>query len=143
MTRKTPAPAVTRGGRPTTLPITPALEDTVTSTRILGLMALMRDIEKPSACYNRAVRRAWQTLTDSPENDAAQARGNAALLEIEQAVRAWVAKHPDPEVRRNEIRQSYSALAAQAEQDRDHEGAAELNLQLREREEQWKRDDAA
>ncbi|MET7956358.1 hypothetical protein ABZT07_20620 [Streptomyces sp. NPDC005317] len=72
----------------------------MTSTRILGLMALMRDIEKPSACYNRAVRRAWQTLTDSPENEAAQARGNAALLEIEKAVRTWVSKHPDPEATR-------------------------------------------
>ncbi|MFD9752640.1 hypothetical protein [[Kitasatospora] papulosa] len=68
----------------------------MTSPRILDLMALMRDIEKPSACYNRAVRRASQTLTDSPENDAAQARGNAALLEIETAVRDWVAKHPVP-----------------------------------------------
>ncbi|MFE6931786.1 hypothetical protein ACFVDT_07115 [Streptomyces sp. NPDC057699] len=69
----------------------------MTSPRILDLMALMREIEKPSACYNRAVRRASQTLTDSPENDAAQARGNDALLEIETAVREWVAKHPDPE----------------------------------------------
>ncbi|WP_031095555.1 hypothetical protein [Streptomyces sp. NRRL S-15] len=69
----------------------------MTSPQIIAVMALMREIEKPSACYNRAVRRTSQTLTDSPENDAAQARGNAALLEIEQAVRDWVAKHPDPE----------------------------------------------
>ncbi|MEV5862346.1 hypothetical protein AB0L83_21860 [Streptomyces sp. NPDC052071] len=84
--------------RPPTPPVPGQLdlEHTVTDPRILDLMALMRDIEKPSACYNRAVRRASQTLTDSPENDAAQARGNAALLEIEQAVRAWVAKHPEP-----------------------------------------------
>ncbi|MFJ8446861.1 hypothetical protein [[Kitasatospora] papulosa] len=70
---------------------------TETPARVLALMSLMRDIEKPSGVYNRAVRRAAQTLTDSPENEAAQARGNAALLEIEQAVRAWVAKYPDPE----------------------------------------------
>ncbi|MGW2837345.1 hypothetical protein ACWCWD_06490 [Streptomyces sp. NPDC001493] len=67
----------------------------MTSDRILRVMALMRDIEKPSGRYFRAVRRAWQTDTDSPENKAAQARGNAALLEIEGSVRAWVAKHPD------------------------------------------------
>jgi hypothetical protein len=57
-------------------------------------MALMREVEKPFAIYQRAVRKAAQTLTDSPENDAAQARGNAALLVIEQAVRHWVAAHP-------------------------------------------------
>ncbi|MGI5041740.1 hypothetical protein ACM9HB_35510, partial [Streptomyces sp. JAC128] len=68
--------------------------------RVLDLMALTRAIEKPSACYNRAVRRASQTLTDSPENEAAQARGNAALLEIEKAARPWVSKHPDPEATR-------------------------------------------
>ncbi|MEV0915444.1 hypothetical protein AB0I93_14385 [Streptomyces sp. NPDC049967] len=67
-----------------------------TTPQVLAVMALMREIEKPSACYNRAVRRAAQTLTDSPENDAAQVRGNAALLEIEQAVRAWVSKHHNP-----------------------------------------------
>ncbi|WP_329616429.1 hypothetical protein OG244_28280 [Streptomyces brevispora] len=70
-----------------------------TTPQVLAVMALMREIEKPSACYNRAVRRAAHTLTDSPENDAAQARGNAALLEVEQAVRAWVAEHPKPPAR--------------------------------------------
>jgi hypothetical protein len=61
-------------------------------------MALMREVEKPFAIYQRAVRKAAQTLTDSPENDAAQARGNAALLVIEQAVRHWVAAHPAEEI---------------------------------------------
>jgi hypothetical protein len=69
----------------------------MTSDRILALMALMNEVEKPSNAYWRAVRRAAETLTDSPENDQAQARGNAALLEIDQAVRAWVAKHPEPD----------------------------------------------
>jgi len=67
------------------------------SPQVLALMALMREIEKPAAIYQRAVRRAAQTLTDSPENEAAQARGNAALLVIEQAVRDWVAEHPAEE----------------------------------------------
>lgn len=86
---------------------------TTTPDRVLALMALMRDIEKPSACYNRAVRRAAQTLTDSPENDAAQARGNAALLEIEQAVRAWTAKHPDPEQARRVLGETTTDAGAQ------------------------------
>ncbi|MFJ3084673.1 hypothetical protein ACIPJG_33655 [Streptomyces halstedii] len=47
------------------------------------------------------------------------------------------------EAKRNEIRQSYSELAAQAREDRDHEGAADVELKLRDREEQWRREDAA
>jgi hypothetical protein len=66
----------------------------MTSRRILALMALMNEIKPPAATYWRAVRRATVTLTDSDENDAAQARGNAALLEIEQHIRRWVAKQP-------------------------------------------------
>lgn len=66
----------------------------MTSDQHLALMALMREIEKPYAIYQRAVRKAAQTATDSPENDAVQARGNAALLVIEQAVRRWVVEHP-------------------------------------------------
>ncbi|MGW0312057.1 hypothetical protein [Streptomyces flavidovirens] len=68
----------------------------MTSNRILALMALMREIEKPSGAYARAVRKATRTATGSDENDAAQAQGNAALLEIETAVRQWVAENPDP-----------------------------------------------
>lgn len=69
----------------------------MTIDRILNLMALMRDIERPSGIYSRAVRRAAGTFTGSAENERAQARGNDALLVIEQAVRTWVAEHPDPE----------------------------------------------
>lgn len=69
----------------------------MTSDRILNLMALMRDIERPSGIYSRAVRRAAGTFTGSAENERAQARGNDALLVIEQAVRTWVAEHPNPD----------------------------------------------
>ena len=34
-------------------------------------------------------------------------------------------------------------LAAQAREDRDYEGQATVELQLRDREEQWKREDTA
>lgn len=66
----------------------------MTSDRILALMALMRDIETPSKTYNAAVRQAARAATGSAEDEAARKRGGAALLEIEQAVRRWVAEHP-------------------------------------------------
>lgn len=66
----------------------------MTSTRVLAVMALIRETEAPLKTFNASVRKATRTATDSDENDAAQARGNAALLEIEAAVRRWVAKHP-------------------------------------------------
>lgn len=64
--------------------------------QILAINALMRSLEEPLKTYNRQLRKAWRTETDSPANLAAQKRGNAALLEIEKTVRAWVAKHPEP-----------------------------------------------
>lgn len=45
------------------------------------------------------------------------------------------------EAHRGEIRQSYMELANQAREDRDYEGAFDVDCRLREREEQWKRDD--
>lgn len=70
----------------------------MTSDRHLNLMALMRDIEEPSKTYRRSVRLAASTETDSPANLAAIERGNAALDDIERAVRAWVAAHPEPAI---------------------------------------------
>ncbi|MFE5895861.1 hypothetical protein ACFQ67_00270 [Streptomyces sp. NPDC056488] len=65
-----------------------------TRDQLYALNALMRRLEDPLEIYNRCLRKAWRTLTDSPENNAAQAKGNAALLEIEQAIRQWVAEYP-------------------------------------------------
>jgi hypothetical protein len=67
-----------------------------TTDRHLALMALMRDIEKPSAVYRRSVRLAASLLTDSPQWDAAVAKGAAALDEIVAAVRDWTDRHPAP-----------------------------------------------
>ena len=50
-------------------------------------------------------------------------------------------ERPAVEAKRAEIRSSYSELIAQCEQDRDYEGAIVVGCRLREREEQWKRED--
>ncbi|WP_405673166.1 hypothetical protein [Streptomyces sp. NBC_01530] len=70
----------------------------MTSDRHLALMALMRDIEEPSKTYRRSVRLAAALASTSPQWDAAVAKGNAALDDIERAVRDWAAKHPAPEL---------------------------------------------
>jgi hypothetical protein len=66
-----------------------------TTERHLALMSLMNDIEVPTKIYRSALRKAWSTETDSPENNAAKDKGNIALEEIEGIVRDWVANHPD------------------------------------------------
>lgn len=68
----------------------------MTSDRHLALMTLMREITAPAKAYDNCVRRAAAALTDSPEYNAAVERGNAALDDIEEAVRRWVAAHPEP-----------------------------------------------
>lgn len=65
-----------------------------TTERHIAVMGLMNDIEAPTKTYRSALRKAWRTATDSPENNAAKAKGNAALKEIEAIVREWVANHP-------------------------------------------------
>ncbi|WP_030670519.1 hypothetical protein [Streptomyces rimosus] len=73
-----------------------------------------------------------------------QARRIAVELENENArlaARVRELERPAVEAERAEIRQSYTELIAQCEQDRDHEGAFDVQCRLREREEQWKRED--
>lgn len=50
-------------------------------------------------------------------------------------------ERPSTEAERNALRQSFMELAAQAREDRDYEGQADVERQLRDREEQWKRED--
>jgi hypothetical protein len=50
-------------------------------------------------------------------------------------------ERPAVEAHRNEVRSNFTSLIAQAQEDRDHEGAFALECQLRDREEQWKRED--
>lgn len=67
----------------------------MTTDRHLALMALMNDIEEPAKTYQRCVRLAAALASNSAQWDAAVEKGNAALDEIELAVRAWTAKHPE------------------------------------------------
>ncbi|MFF9554540.1 hypothetical protein ACF1DY_01730 [Streptomyces albus] len=69
------------------------------------------------------------------------------LVEAEAEIdrlRAHVAdlERPAAEAQRTEIRQSYRELVAQAREVGDYEGAFAVVCRLREREEQWKREDA-
>ncbi|NUP18338.1 MAG: hypothetical protein HOZ81_20095 [Streptomyces sp.] len=50
-------------------------------------------------------------------------------------------ERPAVEAERNEIRQSYADLVAAAEGTKDYEGAFDFQCRLRDREEQWARDD--
>ncbi|MFF7310530.1 hypothetical protein [Streptomyces sp. NPDC008137] len=68
----------------------------MTSDRHLALMGLMNEIIAPSRTYQQCVRRASAASSISPQYDAAVKRGNAALDDIEEAVRRWVAKYPAP-----------------------------------------------
>ncbi|MFF7485598.1 hypothetical protein ACFZBC_08880 [Streptomyces luteogriseus] len=62
----------------------------MTSDRHLALMALMNEITAPAKTYDNCIRRAGAASSNSPQYDAAVERGNAALDDIEQAVRLWV-----------------------------------------------------
>ena len=66
----------------------------MTSDRHLNLMALMREIEAPTKAFNRSVRLAASTETDTPANSRAIDSGKQALDDIERAVRRWVTAHP-------------------------------------------------
>lgn len=66
----------------------------MTTERHIAVMSLVNDAEAPLKTYRSALRKAWRTASDSPENNAAKAKGNAALEEIEGIVREWVANHP-------------------------------------------------
>ncbi|MFD5294724.1 hypothetical protein ACFWJU_05905 [Streptomyces mutabilis] len=50
-------------------------------------------------------------------------------------------ERPTVQAKRNEIRQSFTELIAAAEETKDYEGAFDVQCRLREREEQWKRED--
>jgi hypothetical protein len=68
----------------------------MTTDRHLALMTLMREIEDPTRTYQRSVRLAAALGSNTPQWDTAVEKGNAALDDIEQAVRRWVAAHPEP-----------------------------------------------
>jgi chromosome segregation ATPase len=80
------------------------------------------------------------------ELEAERHTTNEALSDAAEALRAnrdriAELERPAVEAKRNEIRSSYAETIAMAREDRDFEGAFNLGCQLREREEQWKRED--
>ena len=87
--------------------------------RRLVLPKLHREIE-----HHKDGKARWRARAEKAE---------ARLAEMER---------PSTEAERNALRQSFMELAVQAREDRDYEGQASVELQLREREEQWKRQDA-
>ena len=88
--------------------------------RRLVLPKLHREIE-----HHKDGKARWRARAEKAE---------ARLAEMER---------PSTEAERNALRQSFMELAVQAREDRDYEGQASVELQLREREEQWKREDEA
>ena len=81
------------------------------------------------------------------ELEAERHTTNEALSDAAEQLRAnrdriRELERPAVEAKRDEVRQSYAELAAQCREDRDHEGAFDVECRLREREEQWKREDA-
>lgn len=77
---------------------------------------------------------------------AAHARTDVPAMAAEiRRLRARVAEleRPAVEAKRNEIRQSFTDLISAAEETKDYEGAFDVQCRLREREEQWKAEDAA
>lgn len=70
---------------------------------------------------------------NTPETAAELSRLRARVAELER---------PEVEAKRAEIRNSYAELITQARQDRDYEGAFDVECKLRKREAQWLREDA-
>lgn len=101
---------------------------------------ILRAAPKNDDDWDNATWAAWWRHCERV-HEAAPSR--AALLAEVQRLKARVAEleRPAIEAKRNEIRSSYSELIAQCEQDRDHEGAFDVQCRLRDREEQWKRED--
>jgi hypothetical protein len=100
-----------------------------------------------SAVYANGERRT--DFTDFPDADwqfTIHARTDVdALLATVRHLTKRVAEleRPTVEAKRNEIRESYAGLAAQCREDRDYEGAFDVECRLRKREEQWAAEDAA
>jgi len=91
------AAAVAISGGQSSHPTTPIRKPTMTSDRIVALNILMRALEEPLKTYNRHLRKAWRTETDSPENLTAREDGDKALLEIGKVVRSCAAQNEDPD----------------------------------------------
>jgi hypothetical protein len=133
-------------------PPTSQLDETdadVVAQRAAQVIASMgADIRALTAERDR-YRCAWQSA-----RFRAQAYGEGILQVVKdrEAYQGWLKQaeariaeleRPAVEAKRNEIRASYAELIAAAEETKDYEGAFDVQCRLREREEQWAREDAA
>ena len=103
-------------------------------------LAAGRTVDRNALAVYMAVADAeQQALADEwarsvASTDAEVRRLRARIAELER---------PAVEVKRNEIRQSFTELIAAAEETKDFEGAFDVRCRLRDREAQWKAEDAA
>ncbi|MFG2352630.1 hypothetical protein [Streptomyces sp. NPDC048521] len=145
----TPGPwGVYQYGGDSLIEIAADLEDT--GTGYSARRTICRFDEEP--LDNDPAHREW-----TAEEDWAQVQADAAFIaamspetvkamadEIRRLrARVWELERPAVEKQRDEVRDSYAQLAAQCREDRDHESAFDVECRLREREEQWAREDAA
>jgi hypothetical protein len=97
----------------------------MTSNRHLNLMALMNELDGPTKAFNRSVRLAASTATDTPANSRAIDSGKQALDDIDTAVRRWVTAHPEetaetlPEGFRRDTVTAVKCAACEYEYDED------------------------
>lgn len=100
-----------------------------------GILTVLLDEVRRLKTEQASQRVYEQRLREQHDLDVAELNNlRARLRELER---------PAIEAKRAEIRQSYTELIAQAEQDRDYEGAFDVQCRLRDREDQWAREDAA
>ncbi|MFE4420386.1 hypothetical protein [Streptomyces sp. NPDC056817] len=95
---------------------------------------------------DRNALRAYMAVADAEQQKLADdwartgASSDAEIRRLKAHIREL--ERPAIEAKRNEIRQSFAELAAQCREDRDFEGAFNVECDLREREEQWAAEDA-
>ncbi|MFE0794685.1 hypothetical protein [Streptomyces mutabilis] len=85
--------------------------------------------------------RARVAALEAERHTTNEALSNAAEQLRRDRDRIAELERPTVEAKRAEIRQSYAELIAAAEETKDFEGAFDVQCRLREREEQWKRED--
>lgn len=122
--------------------------DTVAARAAQAISDMGADLRAARAERDR-YRAAWQSARFRAQ---AYGEGIERVVKDRESYQGWLKQaearvaeleRPAVEAKRNEIRQSYVELISQAEQDRDFEGKFDVQCQLRDREEQWQREDAA
>ncbi|WP_432140151.1 hypothetical protein [Streptomyces sp. bgisy154] len=122
--------------------------DTAEISRLRDELATARDcfkawLRRADEANNRLMEEV-QRYADGQERPVLWSVYNAMHLRAATAeARIWELERPAVEKQRGEIQLSYRQLAAQAREDGDYESEAVVLQRLADREEQWKREDAA